>query len=186
MTNTQRSTVVGVFSNHEQAQQAVRELKRLGFRDDQIGVAARDTEGWADRYGDAKNTYAEEGAGIGAAAGAGIAGLWSLGISFGVIPVVGPILAAGPLAAALISAAGGAAAGGLVGGLIGMGIPEEEAAFYESEFKAGRVVVTVRAETRAAEAESVLRRFGGYDMSSRGTSTAARGEPVGAGARRTC
>ena len=44
-----------------------------------------------------------------------------------------------------------------------MGIPEEEARFYESEVKAGRTVVSVHANGRADEALTILRRHGGYD-----------------------
>src|SRR5215213_21027 len=35
-------TVVGVFSDQMQAKQAVNDLQRAGFRDDQIGFAVRD------------------------------------------------------------------------------------------------------------------------------------------------
>lgn len=176
MKKVQNGTVVGVFQNREQAQQAIRELKQAGYTDDQIGVLARDTEGWADKYAKEKGSYAEEGAVAGVATGAGVAALWSLGITFGVLPVVGPILAAGPIAAALLSAAGGAAAGGILGGLIGMGIPEEEASYYEDEFKQGRIIVTVKDAKRRDDATAVMHRFGGYDMRTRGTSqTAATG-----------
>ena len=52
--------------------------------------------------------------------------------------------------------------------LIGLGIPREEAEFYEGEFRAGRTLVTVKTEGRGAEAQSILRRHGGYDISTRG------------------
>jgi len=58
----------------------------------------------------------------------------------------------------------GAAAGGVLGALMGMGIPEEEARYYEGEMQAGRVLVTVRAEGRIDEAHDIMRRFGSYDM----------------------
>ena len=38
---TQRSTVVGVFEDRRQANEAVSELINAGFRQDQIGVAMR-------------------------------------------------------------------------------------------------------------------------------------------------
>src|SRR6185437_8752190 len=37
----QQSTIVGVFDDRLQADRAVDELRRAGFRDDQIGVAMR-------------------------------------------------------------------------------------------------------------------------------------------------
>ena len=159
------NTVVGVFETRARADQAVAELKRAGFDDDDIGMVHRDSEGKTVKTGAADDTHAGEGAAIGAAAGAGAMALGSLAISLGVIPVIGPILAVGPLAAALISAAGGAAAGGLGGALIGWGIPEEDASYYENEVKAGRFMVTVEAKDRVTEAQAVLRRGGGFDRS---------------------
>ena len=83
-------------------------------------------------------------------------------MSFGVIPVIGPILAVGPLAAALISAAGGAAVAGVAGTLIGWGIPAEDAHYYEGEVKAGRYLVTVECDNRE-NARELLYRHGAYD-----------------------
>ena len=60
-------------------------------------------------------------------------------------------------------AAAGAAAGSLVGALIGLGVPEEEARYYEGEARSGRTLVTVRAEGRYDEASAITRRHGGYD-----------------------
>jgi uncharacterized protein (TIGR02271 family) len=69
------------------------------------------------------------------------------------------------LAALLSSAAAGAAAVGLAGALVGMGIPKEDAEFYEGEFKSGRTIVTVSAGAKNAEALSIIRKFGGYERS---------------------
>jgi uncharacterized protein (TIGR02271 family) len=92
--------------------------------------------------------------------------LWGLGILAGVLPAIGPAIAGGTLAAILSSAAAGAATAGVAGALIGAGIPEEEANYYESEFRAGRVLVTVRADGRFNEAQTFLQQNGGYDMRS--------------------
>ena len=46
---SQRSTIVGVFEDRQRADQAVGELSRAGFREDQIGVAMRHTEGESGR-----------------------------------------------------------------------------------------------------------------------------------------
>jgi len=174
MAVSQRSTIVAVFNTRAEANQAVDELQRGGFARNHIGVVAQDADGKArTHWKEEEDTHAGEGAAIGAATGAGAAALVSLGMSFGVIPVIGPILAVGPLAAALISAAGGAAAGGLTGALIGWGIPEEEAKYYESEVKAGRFLVTLQGDGRAADAWTILRRHGGYDRASAATATTA-------------
>jgi uncharacterized protein (TIGR02271 family) len=157
-------TTVGVFATRAAAEKAVADLKAAGYRDNQIGLVGKNSDGKAVRADGAGDTHAGEGAAIGAATGAGVAGLVSLGVTFGVIPVIGPILAMGPLAAALVSAAGGAAAAGVAGALIGWGIPEEDAKYYEGEVQAGRYLVTV--EGSKADAKGVFTRHGGYDRSS--------------------
>jgi uncharacterized protein (TIGR02271 family) len=184
MAAKQNSAVVGIFNSRTEADQAVDKLLQAGFTRDTIGVVARNHDGKTTTQHKAEDgTYAEEGAVAGLVAGAGVAGLVSLGISVGVIPVIGPILAVGPLAAALISAAGGAAAAGLAGGLIGWGIPEHEAAFYESEVQEGRYLVTVQAAGRHDEAWKILHTGGGYNYATASqvgrTTTAPRGKASG-------
>jgi hypothetical protein len=74
---TQRATVIGVFADHQQADRAVEELRRAGFRSDQTGVAARDVD---NAYAADKGTKVVIGAATGAVAGAGVGGLVALGI----------------------------------------------------------------------------------------------------------
>lgn len=168
MATQQRTTVVGVFNDHRQADKAVSELLSAGFRNDQIGIAGRHDEtalgGTADEHG----SHAASGALTGALAGVGLGGLVGLGVLAGVIPVLGPIIAGGTLATILANAAGGLALGGLAGALAGSGIPEEEAKYYHGEFEAGRTIVTVKADGRNDEATTILRRHGAYDMHTSG------------------
>ncbi len=167
-------TVVGVFPDRSQAQQAVAELKRVGFTDDQIGVVGRDGVQTRSAGGDdSGHSKAAEGAATGVAAGAGIGALWALGIAAGMLPAIGPVIAGGIFASILASAAGGAAVAGLVGALIGLGIPEEEARHYEGEVKSGRTLVTVKADGRYDEVRTLLQRFGGYDMRDSGAAGTA-------------
>jgi uncharacterized protein (TIGR02271 family) len=174
-TTGQRSTVVGVFNNHAEAERAVADLKRAGFREDEISLVGKDEKGVTRTEGNKAGT----GAATGAAVGAGAAALTSLGITFGIIPVIGPVLALGPLAAALLSAAGGAAAGGLIGALVGLGIPEHEAKYYEGELQSGRFLVTVKAGSRYDEAWGILHRIGAYNYETaanrKATATGAAG-----------
>lgn len=159
----QRSTCIGVFTSHDQARNVISELHQMGFRNDQIGIAGKD---WRDADGEANDldeSYAGEGAVAGVAAGAGAGALWGLGILAGALPAIGPAIAGGTLAVLLSSAAAGAAATGIVGALIGLGIPKDEAEFYESEFHAGRYIVSVNAPGRELEVAEVFRRHGGYD-----------------------
>jgi len=39
---TDRATIVGAFEHRRDAERAIEDLHRAGFRDDQIGIAARD------------------------------------------------------------------------------------------------------------------------------------------------
>jgi uncharacterized protein (TIGR02271 family) len=169
--NHGRSNVVGVFEDRRHADQAVADLKKVGFRDDQIGVAMRHDAGTTDSAADATDTHAEEGAIAGTMAGLGLGALAGLGVLAGVIPVIGPAIAGGTLGIILSNAAAGAAVAGLAGALIGLGVPEEEAKYYHGEFEAGRTIVTVHAAGRADEASAILQRHGAYDMSSRGGTT---------------
>jgi len=168
----QRSTVVGVFEDRQQADRAVAELRKAGFRDDQIGLAMRHTERTTEsataesEHG--HESHAGSGAVSGILAGLGLGALAGLGVLSGVIPVIGPAIAAGTLGVILSNAAVGAGIVGLAGALIGAGIPEHEAHYYQGEFEAGRTIVTVQADGRADEATTLLRRYGAYDMSTRG------------------
>src|SRR4051812_29140276 len=173
MANQQRSTVVGVFNDHIQADRAVNELRKAGFREDQIGVVGRHGEA-AVSSGAASNeegTHAGTGAVTGALAGAGLGGLVGLGILAGMIPAVGPVIAGGTLAALLANAAGGAAPGTLAGSLIRAGGPREGANYFNQEIEQGRTIVTVKTDGRNEEASAILRNHGAYDMHSSGSTS---------------
>jgi hypothetical protein len=157
--------VVGVFGAWEHACQAVGELRAAGFREDQLGIVARDDRLATHRRPDHAGTTWGEGAAAGAATGAGVGALWALGIAAGTLPALGPIIAGGLLTSILASAAGGAVVGGLVGALVGLGIPEEEALYYDSELRLGRTLVTVQTDGRRDEALAILRHHGAYDRS---------------------
>ncbi len=162
MSASKGTAVVGVFQSPSNAQDAIRALRSAGFTDAHIGVISPHKEA---EEASNKGAKVSTGVAVGAGAAAGVAALWSLGISFSVIPVIGPILAAGPIAAALLSAAGGAAAGGIVGALTGLGVAKAEAEYYEKEMHAGRTLVTVHADGRDDEAWKILERHGAYNKS---------------------
>jgi hypothetical protein len=84
------------------------------------------------------------------------------------IPSVALAAAFGLAGGTAVAGAGiGAAAGGLVGALVGMGIPDEEAKYYDSEFKQGRTLMTVKSSDRYDEAGDTIRRGGGWDWDTR-------------------
>lgn len=153
MLNEHEKHIVGVYDNEQEAISAVEDLKRQGYAAEDISVIGRNNEE-VEEINDATGTKTEEGLAAGAATGGVLGGLTGLlaGIGALAIPGIGPIVAAGPIAATLTGAAVGAGAGGLTGALIGMGIPEEDADRYEGYVKEGKILVVVeRREDRVQE-----------------------------------
>jgi uncharacterized protein (TIGR02271 family) len=56
---------------------------------------------------------------------------------------------------------------GIADSLENLGLPEQEADFYNREFEAGRTVVMVKTDDRQQEAYDILNRYSGYDFSTR-------------------
>jgi hypothetical protein len=133
-------------------------------------VALRDRTAQGVLIEETGTQVAEEAATTGALGGGLLGGLTGLLIGIGalVIPGLGPVVAGGVLATAFGVAGGtavagagiGAAAGGLLGALAGLGIPESEARYFETGFRAGQVLVTVEAGARVLEAMAILDRYG--------------------------
>ena len=150
--------VVGIFKTENQAIKAIERLKKDGYREDEISVITKDREQLdrvsdvagdvhdvrEDRVGSDTGSKAAGGAVTGGTIG-GIGGLL-LGLGSFAIPGVGPLVAAGPIAAALGGALAGGAVGGLVGAMTDFGIPEEEAREYETRINAGEILVLVDAD----------------------------------------
>jgi hypothetical protein len=159
--------VVGVFGERRDLEMAVDELRRAGFDEKQIGVAAHGetTPGGTTIE---EGETASEGAASGAVTGGVIGGLAGAA-AVGVIPGIGPVLAAGALAGIVGGAVVGAAAGGLVGALVGMGVPEEESRYYETQFRAGNNILTVKADGRYEEVYGIMRRYRATEMEGPGS-----------------
>jgi uncharacterized membrane protein len=153
---TNAKTIVGVFNSVQDAQDSVRALENEGISRDDISVVAnKNAVGYEniDEVDKASSVAAD--AGIGAAIG-GVGGLLLAAAGAVTIPVIGPVLAAGPIAAALTGAGIGAAAGGLVGALTETGIPEEHATTYAEGVRRGDVLVTVKTDHLRAERVSEI------------------------------
>jgi uncharacterized protein (TIGR02271 family) len=177
MTNTTGgSTVVGVFEDREDARDAIEALKDDGFAAEAISILSPDKQA-TQQIAEDTGTHAGAGAATGAVTGGLLGGIggWLVGIGALAIPGVGPFLAAGAFATALGGAAIGAGIGAIAGALVGMGVPEEHAKYYEDEARAGKTLVTVRADTRYDDARRILRDRGAYDVESR---NAVSGERV--------
>ncbi len=147
------STIIGVFNNRIDAEGALNELKTLGVRDTDLSYvwASSDNE---TTVVDGSGSPVADGAGAGVTTGAVVGALAGLAVANGILPGLGSLFVAGPLAAALgltgaaaTTAAGamtGAAAGGLVGALSGLGVSASEAQVYEERVKSGGILVTAR------------------------------------------
>jgi len=173
----ERQTVVGVFPTHTQAENAINELHRFGFTDQQIGYVVREASGNTRGNIPPNETHTAQNAVGGAVSGGVIGGLVGAASSL-LIPGFGPAIAGGILAATLGGAAIGAVAGGLIGALTQLGVPEDEAYYYQQEFEAGHFLVTVTAPGLQREALEILRRHGAYDASTpRGSQDVAENPP---------
>lgn len=171
-------TVVGVFHSVSDAQAAIRELESRGISRDDISLVANKNAVGYDTMTSSEKDKASDvvaDAGIGAAIG-GVGGLLLSAVGAITLPVIGPILAAGPIAAALTGAGIGAAAGGLIGALTESGIPEEHARFYAEGVRRGDVLVTVKAPMgREDEVSDVLDDHRAVDVDERVSNWRERG-----------
>lgn len=144
-------TISRLYNNHTDAQQAVRRLEAAGVPHSDISLVANNSDGWfntdkkVDRGHDGVDDRAE-GAGKGAGIGAGVGGAAGLlaGLGLLAIPGLGPVVAAGWLAATAVGAAAGAATGGIVGALTEAGVSEADAHSYAEGVRRGGTLVSAR------------------------------------------
>ena len=164
--------VVALFEERSEAEGAIRDLKNAGFTNEQIGVATQDrveaakarSEGStiddeAGRIVEETASGLAEGAAAGAVTGGVIGGLVGLFSSL-LIPGLGPLVVGGVLASALMGMGVGAATGGLIGALVGMGVPEEDARYFDAGLRDGRTLLTVSGKDRTPQAVAILERHG--------------------------
>ncbi len=157
--------IAGLFPDRPSAERAIEDLKNAGIDPNRIGVVMQDkkeTQAVTEEHGTHSTESAIGGGIIGGTAGALLAATGAL-----VIPGIGPFVSAGILATSLV----GGAAGWLVGGLVGLGIPKEEAQYYEDRVHGGSALVTVDAQGaqgREAEVRQIMLRDGAEDLQDRG------------------
>jgi len=139
-------TVVGVFEDVSQAEQAINDLKVAGFTPDSISVLTKDRQAQT-AIDETLGNEAGQGALVGSLGGGTLGAVlgWLLAGGTALIPGIGPVVAAGVFGATLGGALIGGAVGGLSGALAGAGVPEEEAGEYTEHVKTGRTLVTVNA-----------------------------------------
>lgn len=154
-------TVVGLFEAREKAEKAVSALRGRGFYEE-ISILASDS-GKSGSHDSNNNSSSGNSIASGVSTGGVLGGLAGLAMGAGalVIPGIGPILAAGPIAGLL----SGAATGGIAGGLIDWGIPSERGKYYEGQVKEGKILASVRTEeSRINDAAKIMRDNGAKDV----------------------
>jgi hypothetical protein len=142
-------TIVGVFNNQADTERAIGALREINIADEDISYVGMSGDGDTTVH-NADGTDAGDvaaGAGSGAVTGGVIGAIAGLVVANGILPGLGTLFVAGPIATALgltgaaaTTAAGaltGAAAGGLVGALTNLGASDEEAQVYEERIKSG-------------------------------------------------
>ncbi|MHC1551826.1 general stress protein [Phyllobacterium sp. K27] len=160
-------TVTGLYDNHSDARQVVEQLEDAGVSSSDITIAGRNSD-------DVGESNAGEGAAAGAGVGAVVGGTGGLlaGLGMLAIPGVGPVVAAGWLAATAAGAAAGAVAGGAAGGLIGSltssGIDEDNAHVYAEGIRRGSTLVSARVQDSQADiARSIINNNAPVDIATR-------------------
>lgn len=150
--------MIGLFDDRGSAEQAVIELKAAGFDPDRMGFVMRDQQEARKAADDVGGAHTGVGAATGGIVGAGIGAILAATGAF-VIPGIGPFVSAGILATAIV----GGAAGALVGALVGLGIPREEAEYYNRRVEEGSALVTLDPEGRESDARTILLHHGAED-----------------------
>ncbi|MED2981428.1 general stress protein [Bacillus thuringiensis] len=147
--------IVGVFRTIDDAALVINELNDKGYSADNISAIAKDQkeiEHLEEKSGEKVNHETAYKADIfsatGLVAGGVAGGLGGLLTGLGILAVsgMGPIVAAGPIAAAIGGAGIGGGAGSLIGAFIGLGIPEEHAKKYEEYIYDGNILILVDAK----------------------------------------
>ncbi len=161
-------TIVGLFDTFAQAQTAMRDLESAGVSHSDISLVGNNQSGQYDQYANTSDSTTGstttggfsglapsddvnpigKDATIGTAIGGGLGLLMGLGLF--VIPGFGPIAAAGWLVATVTGAGIGALAGGLVGALTNVGVPEEDAGYYNEGVRRGGTLLAVKAQDAQA------------------------------------
>jgi hypothetical protein len=149
-------TISRLYDDPLAANRAVMDLEAAGLPSRDISIVSSNADDWysdsdgsrtskVDRDLDDADDRADgagAGAGIGAAIG-GTAGLLA-GLGTMAIPGLGPVVAAGWLAATATGAVAGGAVGGIIGALTQAGVSKSDAEVYAEGVRRGGTLVTAR------------------------------------------
>lgn len=165
--------LAGLYSTYSEANSVVRDLVDAGFSREMISIVASNAKGdivpHTPTADDAAGGFSEhrpenyaEGDAVTSGQGAGFGAVVGTLVALGalLIPGIGPIVAAGPLAVALgagVGAAAGALTGGITAGLVKTGISEEDAEYYAEGIRSGGTLVSIEvADDDADDARRVM------------------------------
>ena len=157
-----------IFDSHAEAERAVSELRSAGVTDTDLSVIAHHGGTTTATSGDGEITDEHHRNVLRGILGGGALGA-GLGIAALAIPGVGPLAAAGAIAASAVpeAAAIGAGVGALTGTLNEVltkhGVSHEDANYYGGRLKDGGVVVTVGGSGDASRVNEILYRNGGHN-----------------------
>lgn len=142
--------LTGLFKDYQDAERAYQDLLSSGYQKEDIHLFMTDETRkkyfpYNENAETSIGTKTAQGAGIGSSIGGALGAIAAAIVAVGTsltIPALG-IVISGPLAASLAGAGAGGLTGGIVGALAGIGIPDEKAKIYESNLKAGGIVIGV-------------------------------------------
>jgi hypothetical protein len=148
------SSAVGLFSSHQDAESAVKELQKCGYDMKKLSVIGKD-------YHTEENVIGYYNTGDRMASWGKFGLFWGwiwgllLGSAFFVIPGVGPVVVGGPLVVWIVGAlesaviVGGLSAFG--GALASIGIPKDSVIKYESALKVDKFILIVHGTMEEVE-----------------------------------
>jgi hypothetical protein len=166
------NAVVATFHTHVQAEAAVKELQQAGFDMKKLSIVGKDyhTDQHVVGYyntGDRMMYWGKLGAFWG--------GLWGLlfGSAFFWVPGLGPLLVAGPLAAAIVGGLEGAVVVGglsaLGAGLYSIGIPKDSILKYETAIKSDKYLLVAHgANDEVRKAADILEASDAHEVAMHG------------------
>jgi hypothetical protein len=162
-----QSIVLGVFPNVARAEAAFRALRPAGVDRDDVSVVTRQDLASSDLVDAERREPGGSSAGVGMATGAALGGAGGLlaGLGLLAVPGVGPVLAAGPIAAALAGAGLGAVGGALIGALVDLGVPEDQAPQLAEAVGRGGVLLATRVDGESIDrVVDVMEEHGALDV----------------------
>jgi hypothetical protein len=171
-----QNLVSAVFDSHSEAERAISELRSAGVRDSALSIVHQ--QDGKNTTSDGSGSTTDDDGGNKSGLVKGLIGGGAVGAVLGIaalaIPGVGPLAAAGAIAAsavpegAAIGAAVGAAGGGLSGYLSKHGVSDDDAGYYEERINSGGVFVSVDTSDAGIDAErarEILYSSGGHSAS---------------------